>query len=296
MTLGIGRCEDEVVEIPLQPPTDFPGLIDRERAVLLDLLAQLEPDAWTRPSPCPGWSVLDVAVHVLGDDIGVLARDRDGYFGTVPLGELDSEEDQVAFVDDLNNLWVQAGRRLSPQLVIELLRWAGGELVEIYRRQDPSAVTASVSWASDQPVPKWLDQARELTERWVHHQQIRIGIGRSTWLDPEMTGAVLDTFRWAYPYRLSRISRPPGTAVEVEVTGVVERRWRWIATAGGWSPADPDSGGSPVARLSLDADAAWRLLTNGIPARLQPKPVTNRDPELSRVLLRTRAIIGLPNA
>lgn len=38
--------------------------IDNERARLADLLEQLPPAAWDRPSLCEGWSVRDVAAHL----------------------------------------------------------------------------------------------------------------------------------------------------------------------------------------------------------------------------------------
>ena len=47
----------------------FPG----ERAALLDLLAGLDGAAWRAPTACLGWSVHDVALHLLGDDVGRLS-------------------------------------------------------------------------------------------------------------------------------------------------------------------------------------------------------------------------------
>jgi hypothetical protein len=41
-----------------------------------------------------------------------------------------------------------------------------------------SGRTAQVSWAGTSPVPVWLDQARELSERWIHRQQLLQALGR----------------------------------------------------------------------------------------------------------------------
>src|SRR4051812_32312354 len=38
--------------------------IDLERVGLADLLAQLTPEEWQRPSLCAGWRVRDVAAHL----------------------------------------------------------------------------------------------------------------------------------------------------------------------------------------------------------------------------------------
>jgi uncharacterized protein (TIGR03083 family) len=289
------RAKRSGMEIPGAPSADLPALIESERMELTRLLDGLTVDDWNKASPCPGWSVGDVALHILGDDLGAIARDRDHFFGTAPPEAIETEADLVSFLEDVNDLWVRANRRLSPQLVTEMLRWTGEQLVAAYREQDETAVAASVSWASDGSVPKWLDQARELTERWVHHQQIRAGLGAPSWLDPRMTAVVLDTFFWAYPYRLSGIGRPIGTSVQIKITGVVERDWWFVVTAAGWSLAEGNLPEEPTVGLSMDADQAWLLLTNGLSPELQPVPVVNTDPELAQTILRTRAIIGLPN-
>jgi hypothetical protein len=45
-----------------------------------------------------------------------------------------------------------------------------------------TAATVSVSWAGPDPVPAWLDQARELSEYWIHRQQILQALAsRAAW-------------------------------------------------------------------------------------------------------------------
>lgn len=39
--------------------------VDSERASLADLLSGLTPEQWETPSACPGWTVRDVAAHVI---------------------------------------------------------------------------------------------------------------------------------------------------------------------------------------------------------------------------------------
>jgi hypothetical protein len=53
-------------------------LFSPERASLIDLLSTLAAGQWQAPTVCPGWSVKDVALHLLGDDIDLLSRRRDG--------------------------------------------------------------------------------------------------------------------------------------------------------------------------------------------------------------------------
>jgi uncharacterized protein (TIGR03083 family) len=52
---------------------DFRALIQAEGESLLAQLARLSDDDWARPSPCAGWDVLDVAVHL---QLGTLVHTR----------------------------------------------------------------------------------------------------------------------------------------------------------------------------------------------------------------------------
>ena len=56
--------------------------MERERAALLDVLRSIARADWHLPSPCPGWSVHDLVLHILGTDVGVISRQRDGHIGT----------------------------------------------------------------------------------------------------------------------------------------------------------------------------------------------------------------------
>ncbi|MPY96074.1 MAG: hypothetical protein GEV08_24345 [Acidimicrobiia bacterium] len=251
-------------------------------------------------SPCPGWTVLGLACHVLGDDLGSLARDRDRHFGTPPPADADTADAFADWLDDLNRQWVLALRRLSPRLTVDLLRTAGDELVSMFREDDPRAVTAHVSWASDDPVPRWLEHGRELTERWLHHQQVLEAVGWPSWLDPGMLEAVLETLRWAYPFALRGEGRPPGTTAEVTVTGDLERTWRLVSSGEGWRFAAPSAAGSapvaaPAASMRLPADVAWRLLSNNLPGGRHEAIELRGEAGLGLALQRARAIIGRSN-
>ena len=46
---------------------------------LLDLLSGLSAEDWDRPTLCSSWSVKDVALHLLGVEVGNLSWRRDGY-------------------------------------------------------------------------------------------------------------------------------------------------------------------------------------------------------------------------
>jgi uncharacterized protein (TIGR03083 family) len=188
-----------VVDIPSVPPRDFAPLFHIERTRLSELLGSLGASDWGRPSPCPGWTVLGLAAHLVGCDLSLLAGQRDGHHGTPAPGGL-SEDAFISWLDELQAEWVHAARRLSARLVVELLDWTGPQVVEMLGAQDPSASTAHVSWASTGRVPAWLDHARELSERWIHRQQILQAVGSPSDLRQDLAEPVLDGLRWAYPF------------------------------------------------------------------------------------------------
>jgi uncharacterized protein (TIGR03083 family) len=281
-----------VGSIPVAAPADYASLFDAERAALLELLGRLAPEDWDRSTPCPGWSVLDLVCHLVGDDFGFLARRRDGHFGTKPPENLAGDDEFARWLDGLQDVWVRASCRISRRIAVDLLAWTGPQVVALFEAEDPGAVEATVSWASSDPVPRWLDQARELSEHWIHRQQILMAVGSPTDTSDAVAVAVLDALRWAYPYRLSSVDRGAGT-VAIEVVGDPERRWFVEAGAQGWDFADA-AGGEVAAAMRLTADEAWRLLTNNMPAEEQEQLEVSGDPEITRILLATRAIIGVP--
>ena len=278
--------------IPARPEHDYAALFTLERDRLSELLAGLRSADWQRPSPCPGWSILGLCCHLLGDDFGTLARHRDGHHGTPP-PEGATEGEFIAWLDDMQAEWVRAARRISPRLVTDLLRWTAPQVADTFRREDPQARTASVSWASSGPVPAWLDQARELSEYWIHRQQLLQGLGHPSDLRADLAGPVLDGLRFAYPYRLAQAPAWPGDTVTITVTGPVARTWHLVAADdGGWQFGD-EPGPRLAASLTLSTDQAWRLLTNNLPAGSRAAAEASGAAAVTAVVLRTRAVIGV---
>ena len=281
--------------IPVRTDVDFARLFADERASLLTLVGELSADDWTRSTPCPGWSVLDLVLHLAGNDLGLLARQRDDHFGTRPPATLQGDLQFAAWLDGLQNDWVRAARRLSPRLARDLLSWTGHQVAAMFEQQDPTAIESTVSWASDGPVPRWLDQARELSECWIHRQQLLESVGRPPDHGIPAAAAVIDTLRWAYPYRLAGLPRPDGETVDIEITGPLSRRWYLQCANGSWR-FQPTPGPVVVARLTVTIEQAWRLLSNNLAPKDQLDLDAKGDAGLVDALRRTRAIIGIPNS
>lgn len=229
------------MEVPqvegLGPAIDVRPLLGPERSALVELLAHLSQDDWQRETACGGWSVHDLILHLIHDDLRRLSVQRDRHPGE-DLGAVPSLDVLVTRLDEANERWVRAVRRaISPQIAMELIAWLAGPSEQHLSSLEPGALGAEVSWAGGGPHPNWLDVAREYTERWVHQQQIRLAVDRPGLVEQRFMEPVLDTFARALPSQLPTTS-PVGRVVELRVRGSVERSWMFLAVVGGWSWTD----------------------------------------------------------
>jgi uncharacterized protein (TIGR03083 family) len=252
------------------PPVLTLHLFHEEREAFLDLLASLTPAQWDAPTVCPGWSVKDTAAHLLGDDLSRLSRGRDRYSGGgfECMGQRDFAGQLLAYINDVNERWVASVRRLSPRLLIDLLRWSGEETQRYFESLDMFAMGEPVTWAGPEPAPMWLDIAREYTERWIHHSQIRDAIGAPALTEPCLFLPLLDTLVRALPHTFRDTGAPEGTHVRLEIGGVGAQglaplQWSLVRNAGRWALFD-SCPAEPAATVRMDADTAWRLFTKGI--------------------------------
>ena len=267
-------------------PVDVRPLMTRERAELLALLERLDDDGWAAPTICAGWSVKDVCLHMLDGDLGWLSRGRDNdRSGLLAIGD-----DYRMFVDALNaknELWVRGARGLSHRVIRDLLRVTGTQVDE-YHSTIPLAELSRVEWVGSHAVPKWLDLARDFTERWVHQQQIRDAV-RAPGLDgAEWIGPVLRTFIWSLPRAYQEVAAAEGTVVALRVDGPGGGEWSLRRIDGEWS-LDEGASTAPEASVTMSSNAAWRLFTGAL--RESDTTLIAGDAFLADPLLRARGII-----
>jgi uncharacterized protein (TIGR03083 family) len=269
----------------LGPRIDVRDLFTGERDALLALLEGLDRSQWQAATPCPGWTVQDIAAHVFGDDVGRLARTRDGFTGVEP----HRGEELARFLDRINDEWVVAARRMSPELLVSCLRWTGPQIASMWRQRDPDDLGEPVSWAGPEPAPVWLDAARDFTEYWVHHQQIRQAIGQPVLLAPHAR-VVVDTFMRALPQTLRAQERPIDTQLTFVVDGAGAGRWTVERAPDGWEFVPSERNADCVVRV--DTDTAWRLCVRAIdPATARDRATITGDETLGHAALEIVSII-----
>lgn len=277
------------------PPIDVVDLIPEERAALLELLAELAPEDWARPTACPGWTVKDIALHLLGDDIGMLSRWRDGF--TSPHFadgfDISTWEGLLGAIDRQNAQWVAALRRTSPHVLIQLLTFTGAEMASLVRAIDPNEPGGPVDWAGPEPAPAWMHVVREYTEYWIHQQHIRDALGRPGLTTRRLYFPVLDAFARAIPHTLRTTAAAEGAAVRLTITG--EAGGTWTARRGGetWELTSEAATAPVSAEVTLDQDLAWRLFTKGIdPAAARDRIRITGDVRLAAPLIEMVAILA----
>jgi uncharacterized protein (TIGR03083 family) len=268
-------------------PIDARPLLGPEREGLLELLASLDAGEWAASTPCPAWSVHDLAVHLVHDDVRRLSAERDGHGGAWVSGA--SLQDLTIALDEVNRRWVAAvAPTLSSRLTCETLAWLAAPSAAHLSGLNPEDEDATVSWAGPGPHPNWLDVAREFTERWVHQQQIREAVGRPGLMQREYVEPVVDTFARAMPASLP--TRPLGTEVQLRVSAPFERSWTVRSAASGWRFVEASV--QPAAVVGLPAQTLWRRAVRML-SRQQARRDAHLegDPEVTAALLDMRAAI-----
>ena len=266
----------ELADVPVR---DVRPLLAVERADFLALLASLDDADWAMPTEAGRWTVKDVTLHLLDDELGWLSRGRDNDSSGL-LDDTANYRQFVASLDAKNQQWVDGASGLSHRVLKDLLEWSGKQVDQYYRSLDLRE-PSKVIWAGPGPVPLWFDLARDLTELWVHHQQIRDAVHAPGSHDRFLPD-VLHTFVWAFPYQY-RPEAAPGTAVQT--------RLRPQRRLDGSSPVRPVGGCSMSrpATLRMAPQVAWRQLT-GLTVSAD-QYAAEGDDSLATPLLAVRGII-----
>lgn len=263
----------------------FPILLEE----LINLLRGLSKDEWDTATICSPWSVKDVCLHMLGGDISNLSWKRDGFS---VFSEIDSYEHLIELLNEHNARWVQSTQHFSPEFLIDTLKFTGEQVTHYFQSLDPFETGTPVDWVGPEPAPKWLDLAREYTERWHHQQHIRDAVGKPGLKDAQFLAPILDTFILALPRTFHQVSADEGTAINIKITGNILKQWILISEGRKWE-LYVGTIVHPQASISIPDDLAWRLFTKGIPiedARKQAKTTGNH--ELAEKVLETISIIA----
>ncbi len=258
---------------------------------LIELLTSLDIAEWDLPTIAPQWKVRDVAAHLLDTALRKLSGGRDKCH--VESVNVRSHEEVIVLVNRLNREGVTVYRRLSPPVLTQLMQLVCSQTADFYESLDPFVPAAiGVSWAGEMTSLVWFDNARELTERWHHQEQIRLATDRPGIMTPRLYGPVLDTFLRGLPHAYRDLKAAANTALLVEISGDCGGQWCLFRHQDFWSfrrelPAVIAS------HIIIPQSIAWRLFTKGIDRESARAGVTiSGDKAIAEPIFRLVAIVG----
>lgn len=230
---------------------------------LFKLLDGLSAEDWEKQTIAPKWKVKDVAVYLLDGNLRTLSILRDGYYGDRP-ENVNSYEDLVGFLNRLNADWVKATKRLSPKVLMDLLKVSGKEYCDFLATLKPDdKAEFSVAWAGEEESKNWFHIAREYTEKWHHQQQIRLAIGeeqellKEKWYLP-----YLDTSIRALPHHYQEVNGKSKDLIKFTFVGEREKSY-YLYYDNGWELLE-FTNQEPISEVKIRDDYAWRIFTKGI--------------------------------
>jgi uncharacterized protein (TIGR03083 family) len=242
---------------------DAASALEQERAAFVNLLEELSADEWTHSTECPAWTVKGIALHVLGDDLSCLSRQRDEAQPAVFRNDAGEWAGSYRSLDEFNEHWVSTAEFFGTELIVELLRETGAWTLEWYTTVDPDALGEAVWFYSEDPTPYWMIAAREHWERWIHQNQIRRATGRPLLDEEGLLKTVIDTVMRAFPHAFRALRVDDGMTVGVSVAELGD--WTVQREHGAWRLYEGAGAGANVG-LSIPREAAVPLFSRGLNA------------------------------
>ena len=242
---------------------DVVALMPELDKLLVNLLDGLSNEDWDKQTIAPKWKVKDVAVHLLDGNLRTLSMLRDKYYGEKP-ENINSYEDLIDFLNRLNADWVKATKRLSPKVIIDLLKSSGKEYCDFLATLDLNdKAEFSVAWAGENESKNWFHIAREYTEKWHHQQQIRLAVGdEQKLLEEKWYFPYLDTSIRALPHHYRNVEGKDEDLVKITFLGKTEKSW-FLYYDNGWE-LFTSANQEPNSEVKIRDNYAWKIFTKGI--------------------------------
>ena len=230
---------------------------------LIYLLKSLKSTEWDKKTVCPEWTIRDIAIHLLDTNLRKLSIDRDGH-SYLKNREFATYEELIIYLNQLNANFIIALRRVSTNILIEMIEKYQHELLKYFDELDPFDMAISPDrWAGKEHSENWFDIAREYSERWLHQQQIRFALNDQKLLSREYYLPFLKTAMQALPYTYQKVKATIGSTVKVEIVGDAGYSWIIKREKNNWTFIDNDIA-NPDALVYIDQQIAWLIFSKGI--------------------------------
>ena len=192
-----------------------------QQAELSGLLAELGEGDWRRPTPCDGWTVADVVLH-LAQTNELAIGSATGRFAEV-VSALTEGTGPASSVDDGAALMVARERGVAGQAVAERWQQSVEALASALRECDPHA---RVVWVAGELSARTLATTR-LAETWIHTGDVATALGVA--LAPSERLWHIARLAWrTLPYAFARAGRQLGGPVAFELRAPAGDRWKFV--------------------------------------------------------------------
>ena len=202
-------------------PDEISTALAEQQAELSGLLSGLDERDWERPSPCEGWSVADVVLHLVQTDALAAASAR-GQFAEVASNLGDGERRDVN-VDDAAAAAV-ARERGAPGAVLRE-RWEAG-VEDLRAALDACDPSKRVTWVAGELSVRTLTTTR-LAETWIHTTDVADALGVQLQPAPRLRHVARLAWR-TLPYAFARDGRELRGPVAFELLGPDGAAWDFV--------------------------------------------------------------------
>ncbi|WP_094570867.1 maleylpyruvate isomerase N-terminal domain-containing protein [Mucilaginibacter xinganensis] len=274
--------------VPIQTVHLF-GILNN---LLIDLLKSLNEEDWNKPTISPLWTVKDIAAHLLDTNMRSIAT-ANNYSGKPP-ENIQSYQDLVTYLNELNAVWVKAMDRISPQQLIDLLQSTGKPYEDYLTSLNPfDSANYAVSWAGEEHSENWFDIARQYTEKWHHQQQIRDAVNKPGIMNRELFYPCIDTFMRGLPHAYRNTPGKLGALVTITISTDAGGNWYLQKNTSGWKLIQQAPGKSADAAITITPDTAWKLFTKGIKPEIAIQQATiHGDKKLAQTMFSLVAVMA----
>lgn len=260
--------------------------------LLIELFTSLGPDDWNKPTVARLWTVKDVAAHLLDTNMRSISFAQ-GYEVAIAK-QINSYHDLVAYLNELNATWVNAMKRVSPQLLIQQLESTGKQYIEHLNTLKPfEQAKYPVSWAGETTSLNWFDIAREYTEKWHHQQQIRDAVGVPGLMTKELFYPCIDTFMYALPHAYRNVDAAEGTVIKITVSSGIGGDWYLVKTVNKWELQKQQPSNIVHSEVTIAPETTWKFFTKAItPQKAIEHSAIKGDKSLGETVFNTIAVMA----
>lgn len=247
----------------MKPSIDTLPLFPVINKLLIAFLKRLSPDDWKRQTVARKWVIKDVAAHLLDGNLRKIAGYRDNWRIT-PGKPVNSYNELVDYLNEINNEWVIAAKRLSPQLITELLEKTNDEVYAVLENLDPfGKAVHSVAWAGESESYNWFHIAREYTEVFIHQQQMRDAVNDQSLLTAELYHPFLNIFIQALPFTYRDMQAKENSMLKFTITGEGGGSWFLKKENNKWIIVTEEKT-NIIAETIIDGRVAWKLFSKSV--------------------------------